>query len=154
MKLCKAWPEACLTNSNSAKNESIVEPKSLDTITIEAKSDVKSDVKLSKDSINLYVDQVVSDVLKKAFGPEDLEDPKDPHFAKPGALTVEDGPKDVQMDNKPKNERPSLNEYNNMTTLWIAFGIFVLISILAYQSLISKLESMEAWLHGRLLSRP
>lgn len=175
MKLCKAWPEACLTNSNGPNGLALVDstigppvgpgtmkPKSIDEKTLSKKT-------LSKASIDRAVDQAVNDVLKKAFGTDLNEDPVEtvgPRGPSDGPSSVV-GPEaaltkastmaksTVSENNATETIRPvNDSNINNLNTVWIAFGIFVIISVLAFQSLLNRIESMEAWLHGRLSSRP
>ena len=122
---------------------------------------------LSKASIDRAVDQAVNDVLKKAFGADLNEDPVEtvgPRGPSVGHSSVVEAALTkasamVKSSNSENNAAETIrpindSNKNNLNTVWIAFGIFVIISVLAFQSLLNRIESMEAWLHGRLSSRP
>jgi hypothetical protein len=137
MKLCKAWPdtpgcsknfEANLDHTNSVTNlteeKSIVLPKSV-----------------VERAVNRVVTNSMSDILKDAFGPDenvaedDIEDPKLP---------------DAEI-HKTVIKKDQKNDFTIVWAILVAFGIIVFVSI---QNMWARIDSMEAWLHGRLASGP
>jgi hypothetical protein len=79
--------------------------------------------------------QTVQNLLKSAFPENEVEDPTEV----------------LQNDSVPVEKSV---ETNTMTTLWIAFGILALFSFYTITSLMNRIETLEAWLHGRMMSRP
>lgn len=137
MKLCKAWPdtpgcsksfEANLDHTNSITNlteeKSIVLPKSV-----------------VERAVNRVVSNSMSDILKDAFGhdenvpSEELDDPKLP---------------DAEI-HKTVIKRDQKNDFTIVWAILVAFGIIVFVSL---QNMWARIDSMEAWLHGRLASGP
>jgi hypothetical protein len=123
MKLCKAWPEACQDKSST-------------------NSDSEKSIVLTKSIVDRAVDRVVtttmSDILKDAFGSDDVaEDPIVHEVTKQETKQI---PQKIVIDNN-KSE---------LTIVWTILAAFGIIVVIALQNMWSRINSMEAWLHGRL----
>lgn len=149
MKLCKAWPDAC-TNSNAEAD-------------LQDQKKEKKNILLPKSTVDRVVDSAVATILKDAFGASELgpvEDPGVPvaeNNIGPVGPVKNVGLKDDNVVKFAENHvrlDASAFSASNINIIWIAFAILSLLSIFAYQNLLYKIESMEAWLHGRLSSRP
>ena len=82
--------------------------------------------------------QTVETLLKSAFPETELEDPVAPSVTVPRDVP---SAKVVQSDTK-------------LTPVWIAFAILALFSFYTITTLMNRIETLEAWLHGRMMSRP
>lgn len=141
MKLCKAWPDTpgCQAGTNLTGTNSKGTNVTGDLTGIVAQ---EKSIVLTKSHVDRAVDRVVSstmsDLLKDAFG-EDHEDP----------IQIEQ-PEEVK-----KHEKTQIvTSKSDMTIIWAVLAAFGLIIILSLQNMWARIDAMEAWLHGRLATRP
>jgi len=179
MKLCKAWPETpgCDKSTKVEKSddgldenrlvEGIVEPKAVSVkrkvssarptkVSKELKKDLPKELpkELPKSVVDRAVNRVVStamsDLLKDAFGSEELEDPEGPEAGGPQDVDGLHIDKRVAHVNSSGDRVPKA-DFTLVWAIMVAFGILVFVSL---QNMWARIDSMEAWLHGRLASGP
>ena len=79
--------------------------------------------------------QTIQTLLKTAFPETEDENPELPNHEVIAAPKV-------------------VSKYGALTPVWIAFAILALFSFYTITSLMNRIENLEAWLHGRMMSRP
>jgi hypothetical protein len=125
----------------------------------------------SKELLDLTVNKTLDNLLNEAFeDPEELEKatlkPTKTASSKTAAsktasrialkTTINRNANKLVQASPLVRRRPDTNiaEQSDVRPLWTAFGIFAFITILFFLHLHQKISSVEAWLHGRLMSAP
>jgi len=132
-----------------------------------AENDAENDAQVwpktfSKDLLDLTVNKTLDNLLNEAF-----EDPEETtaglKAASPSSKTGSKGAskgtskigsKTLRSEARRLKPDSNIAEQSDVRPLWTAFGIFAFITILFLLHLHQKISSLEAWLHGRLMSAP
>lgn len=156
MKWCKAWPEDCLqlvdgaadgqtvigqTATDSAPKDGLVLPKAL----VQA-------------AVNASVEASVESLLKNAF--PDHEDPEPPAKRGPDRLATaadreavrNEVPDAVTVRASPTS--PTSVTPTSLLPVWVGIGIVFVVLVLIIQNLAGRLQTLEAYMHGRFGARP
>ena len=146
MKSEKAWPTKLIEaklNSDSPKLNSDSPKLNSDApkLVVDAKVYPKA---FTKELLDKTVNQTLDKLLSESFHDDDDDaKPEKKHDIKPKKLVKKTGMKDLNVldtqDTKP---------------LWIAFSVFVLVTLFLFVNIFQKISNIESWLHGRLLSSP
>ena len=136
MKFCKAWPDACQSQSSNANasgtTDAVVEPKST--------QDIHS-------VVQTLVDQTVEDLWKSSFE-ADTDEPSAPEPPKKPSKRRQNV-KHAPTDNHASRQ----TDRNEMLALWAVVALMAIVGFVTLQGLVGRVDKLEAWLHGRLSAR-
>ena len=158
MKLCKAWPDTpgCTKVSEEMSGDTVnklVFPKSVDRSIVDR-------------AVDRAVQSSMSEILKDAFD-RDEEDPTEAHVIKSTAKSTDEstaesasrstGRTTGQVSNAKHDDRLRAEKGtvgSELTIVWAIMASMAIVFILALQNMWSRINSLEAWLHGRLATGP
>jgi len=166
MSFCKVWPHACTLEKNSQVSEStqkerqptdaLVFPKQLIETTVEALIEdafkhVEKEGNSQKGNDEEFIP--VLPQVQKAKG-ELLKDKQQGKLIsgrqkRADAETEEDTFHEVI--NIPRNRSKG---FHDLTAVWASVGIMGFIFLILIWGILQRVQSLESWLHGRLMSRP
>jgi hypothetical protein len=148
MKYCKAWPDAC--KQLSVGSSSKVEPESVHVPTPDA-------IVYPKQLIEATVEESVDSILRSKFPMKDLVVPEEPKIVVPEiqeeAVVVRkpiSGRSIEVQETFPRRQKAT----NDLMPVWITLGIMGFLMLVLVWGLMQRVQSLESWLHGRLMSRP
>jgi hypothetical protein len=178
MKFCKAWPESCVgqestTNlppTTGSPTVSYGETKSQDAL-VWPKQLVDATVEASVQSL------LLSAFPEKSSGPTMGTIPKLPQEETLKALPnktveVEDVPIEKTNDTRRMKHAKVISGSSedtdvvvqkgasrikattDLTPVWVSLGIIGFLLLVLIWGLMQRVQSLESWLHGRLMSRP
>jgi hypothetical protein len=159
MKWCKAWPEACAT-----KVESL--PGTFSETLVEGPTESLGPLVWPKQLIDETVEQSVFQILSQTF-PETKQ-----VLPVEAPVIVEKEPVEVEVpaESKPKTVTygskklatvvstepiiaPSVRQLD-LTPVWVSIGVLAFLVLVLIWGLMQRVQNLESWLHGRLVSRP
>lgn len=146
MKLCKAWPDTpgCTKVSEEMSGDKVnklVFPKSVDRSIVDR-------------AVDRAVQSSMSEILKDAFD-RDEEDPTEAHVIKSQITAGSKGQSTGQESNAKHDGRLRAGTAGSeLTIVWAIMASMAIVFILALQNMWSRINSLEAWLHGRLATGP
>lgn len=150
MKLCKAWPDTpgCTKVSEEMSGDTVnklVFPKSVDRSIVDR-------------AVDRAVQSSMSEILKDAFD-RDEEDPTEAHVIKSTAKSTDESTgrttgqeSNAKHDDRLRAEKGTVG--SELTIVWAIMASMAIVFILALQNMWSRINSLEAWLHGRLATGP
>jgi hypothetical protein len=150
MRLCNAWPEACSSGRTQTATETVSQTDQVMVVQKAFRED-KGPVVLPKGLLEETVERSVEQLLEEQWGPSKQEVPNTKR-AKQVVPAVQESEPVASVSTAPLTTLYVTKQ--EMHILWAVFAIFVFFMFLVALSIFQRVQTLEAWLHGRLMSAP
>jgi len=162
MKWCKAWPEACTTKVETLAGTSLDSPHGATTVPSESLGPLVWPKQLIDETVEQSVLQILSQTFPEAKQvlpqePVVVEKPREeslePIQAEASKTVTYGSKKIVPLATSETVLTPVVRQLD-LTPVWISIGVLAFLVLVLIWGLMQRVQNLESWLHGRLVSRP